>query len=116
MEFSPAGIRMTHSAKVTREKEHGLHRQVKEYSAPRTPTGRTSRMRSLIGPECNNGIRDRDRTLKQRLQGSKRIKDLGGRLPFYLRNEGASSWNYRNIVDSVKIANQKPDLIPLRGK
>jgi hypothetical protein len=36
--FSPARIRMTHSAKVTRGKEHGLQTQVKDNSAPRTPT------------------------------------------------------------------------------
>jgi hypothetical protein len=47
-EFSPTGIRMTHSAKVTRGKEHGLQRQVKDNSAPRTPTGRTSRMKRWI--------------------------------------------------------------------
>jgi hypothetical protein len=59
----------------------------------------------LIGPECNNGIRDRG--LNQRLQGSKRIKDLGGRRPLCPRNERTSSWTYRKTIDSVKIAKQK---------
>jgi hypothetical protein len=60
-------MRTNHSAKLTRGNEHGLHRQAKDNSAPRIPTGRTSRMRRWIGPECNNDIRDRG--LKQKLQG-----------------------------------------------
>jgi hypothetical protein len=104
-EFSPAGIRMTHSAKVTLGKEHGLQRQVKDNRAPRAPAGRTSRMRSWIDPECNNGTRDRG--LNQKLQGSKRTKDLGGELPLCPRNERKSSWTYRETIDSVKIAKQK---------
>jgi hypothetical protein len=102
-EFSPAGIRMTHSAKVARGKEHVLQGR-KDNSPPRTPTGRTSRLRSWIGPECNNGIRDRG--LKQKLEGRTRIKDLGGRLLLCPRNEKTSSWTYRKTIDSVKIANQ----------
>jgi hypothetical protein len=62
-------------------------------------------MRSWIGLKCNNGVRDRG--LKQKLQGSKRIKDLGGRLPLCPRNEKTSSWTYRKTIDSVKIAKQK---------
>jgi hypothetical protein len=64
-EFSSAGIRMTHSAKVAWLKEHGLQRQLKDSNAPRTPIGRTSRMRRWLGPEYNSDIRDRG--LKQRL-------------------------------------------------
>jgi hypothetical protein len=104
-EFSPARIRMTHSMKMTPWKEHGLQRQVKDNSAPRTPTGPMSRMRCWIGPKCNNGIRYRD--IKQKLQGSKQIKDLGGKLPQCPRNKRTSSWTYRKIIDSVKIAKQK---------
>jgi hypothetical protein len=39
-ELAPAGIRMTHIAKVARRKEHGLQRQGKDDVAPRTPKGR----------------------------------------------------------------------------
>jgi hypothetical protein len=39
--------------------------------------------------------------------GSKRIKDLGGRLPLCPQNERTSSWTYRKTIDSVKIAKQK---------
>jgi hypothetical protein len=38
------GNRLTHRAEVGRSKEHGLQRQVKDNSAPRTLTERTSRM------------------------------------------------------------------------
>jgi hypothetical protein len=91
---------MTHSAKVTWGKEHGLQRQVKDNSAPRTLTERMSRMRRWISPECNNGVRDRG--LNPKLQGSMRIKDLGGRLPLCPRNERTSSWAYRKIIHSVE--------------
>jgi hypothetical protein len=102
-ELSPAGIRVTHIAKVTWWKEHGLQRQVKDNSAPRTLTGWTSRMRRWIGLEYNVIM---DQGLKQKLQGSKRIKDLGSRLPLCPRNERTSSWTYRKTIDSMKIAKQ----------
>jgi hypothetical protein len=57
-------------------------------------------MRRWIGPECNSGIRDR--VLKQKLQGSKRIKDLGGRVPLCPRNDRTPSWTYRETIDSAK--------------
>jgi hypothetical protein len=41
------------------------------------------------GPECKNAIRDRG--LRLQLRGSKRIKDLGGRLPLCLRKERATT-------------------------
>jgi hypothetical protein len=62
-------------------------------------------MRGWKGPECHNDMRNRD--LKQKLQSSKRIKDLGGRLPLCLRNERISSWTYRKTTDSMKFAKQK---------
>jgi hypothetical protein len=61
-------------------------------------------MRRWKGPECNYGIRDRG--LKQKLQGSKGIKDIGGRLPLCPRNERTSSWIYRKTIDSLEIAKQ----------
>jgi hypothetical protein len=41
--------------------------------------GRKFGKRRWKGPECNNGIMNRG--LKEQLRGSKRIKDLSGRLP-----------------------------------
>jgi hypothetical protein len=67
--------------------------------------GRLSRMRRWIGTEGSNGIRDQG--LKQKLQGNKRIKDLGSRLPLCPRNKRTSSWTYRKTIGSVKIAKQK---------
>jgi hypothetical protein len=49
----------------------------------------------------------KNRGLKQKVQGSKRIKDLGGGLPLCPRNERTSSWTYRKTIDSLKIAKQK---------
>jgi hypothetical protein len=49
----------------------------------------------------------KNRGLKQKLQGSKRIKDLGDRPLLCPRNERTSSWTYRKTFDSMKIAKQK---------
>jgi hypothetical protein len=62
-------------------------------------------MRRWKDPECNNGIRDQG--IKQKLQGSKWIKDLGSRLLLYLRNKRTCSWPYRKTTDSMKIVRQK---------
>jgi hypothetical protein len=59
-ELAAAGIRMTHSAKVARSREHGLQRQGKDDIAPRTPKGRTSRMKRWKDPECKLGIKNPD--------------------------------------------------------
>jgi hypothetical protein len=53
-----AARRMTCSAAVARRKEHGLHRLGKDDMAPRTPKGRTSRMKRWMGPECKIRIKD----------------------------------------------------------
>jgi hypothetical protein len=78
---------MAHRAEAAWHKGHDHKRYCQDYVAPRTPTGRTSRMRRT-GPKCNTGMKDGD--LKQKLQGSKRIKDLGGRLYLCPRNETTS--------------------------
>jgi hypothetical protein len=41
--LAPAGMRMTHRARVALRKKHGLQRQGKDDIAPRTPKGRMSR-------------------------------------------------------------------------
>jgi hypothetical protein len=101
----PSHAEMMYHEKVARRREHDCKRYDQDGVAPGTPTGRTSRMRRWIGPVCNSGIRDRG--LKQKLQGSKRKKDLGGRLPLCPRNEKTSSWTYRKNIDSVKIPKQR---------
>jgi hypothetical protein len=67
--------------------------------------GRTFGRRRQQEPEYSNGIRDRG--LKQKLEGSKRMKDLGGRLPLRPRNEMTSRWTYGKTIDSMKIAKKK---------
>jgi hypothetical protein len=88
-ELTSAGKRMTHSAKVTRGKEHGLQRIVKDNIASRTQRGRTSRTRRFVGPECNSGIRDRD--LRQQLRGKTGIKNARRRWPLRLKSERTTS-------------------------
>jgi hypothetical protein len=70
--------------------------QNKDNGAPRSPKGRTFGKRRWKGPECNNGISDRD--LRQQLRGSKRIQDLGGGRPLCLKRkrtttDGIGRWS-----------------------
>jgi hypothetical protein len=95
----------TRPAKVAWRNENIVRKDWTRDQAKRgTPKRRKDRERRWMGPECNNGIRDRG--LKQKLQGRKRIKDPGDRLPLCPRNERIFSWTYREI-DSVKITKQK---------
>jgi hypothetical protein len=43
---------------VARRREHGNQRQGEYVIAPRTPKGRTSRMKRWKDPECKIGIKD----------------------------------------------------------
>jgi hypothetical protein len=58
----------------------------------------------------------KNRGPKQKLHGSKQIKDLGGRLPLCPRNERTSSWTYKKTIDSVKIAKQNARSYPASRK
>jgi hypothetical protein len=104
-ELAVARREMTHHAEVARRRGHNHKRYDQDNVAPRTLKGRKSGMRRWKGPECNSGMRNRG--LKQKLQGSKWIKDLGGRLPLCPRNERTSSWRSQS---------KKPDLTPRKIK
>jgi hypothetical protein len=67
-----------HGAGDTVAKVYNVDNVVQE-----TRKGRTFGRRRQPKPECNNGIRDQG--LRQQLRGSKRIMDIGGRRPLYLR-------------------------------
>jgi hypothetical protein len=93
-EFSPTGIRTTHRAEVARRKEHGLQRQVKNNSTPRTLTGRASSMRRWKGPECKTGIKDPRTRRHLRLQIERTTQEFNRRalgLEFVKRANGTSS-------------------------
>jgi hypothetical protein len=75
---------------------HRRKGQNKDDVAPRSPKEMTFGERLWKGPECNNGITDR--ALREQLGGNKRINDLGGRWPLYLRKErttmnGIGGWS-----------------------
>jgi hypothetical protein len=102
-EYAAAGIRTTSCAKVARGWEHGLQRQGKDDIAPRTRKGRTEENRRSKGPKCKNCIRNRG--LRQHLRRRMRIRNLCGRRPLYLRNEGTTSGIYRRTI-VLEIAKQ----------
>jgi hypothetical protein len=84
---------MTHSTKVAQCRGYDRKRYDQDYVVQETWKGRTFGKRRWKGPECNNGIRDRD--LRQQLRGSKRIKDLGDRQLLYLRKEKGTAIGIR---------------------
>jgi hypothetical protein len=92
-EFSPAGIRMTHRVKVTWRKEQELQRIIRDNSAPGNPTGRTSRMRRWIGPECKTGIKvpRTRRHLRLQIERTTEFKRRSLGLEFLKRANGTSS-------------------------
>jgi hypothetical protein len=59
----------------------------KDDIAPKSPKWQTFGKRRQKGPECKNGIRNWG--LRQQLQGSKWIKNLGSRRPLHPRKEKA---------------------------
>jgi hypothetical protein len=70
--------KMTHHAGVAQHKEHdrkGYDQENVERGAPKGRKDGRTRRECGKGPDCNNGIRDRD--LRQQLRGAKRIKNLG---------------------------------------
>jgi hypothetical protein len=66
--LAAAGMRMAYNAKVARRREHGLQGQEKDYMAPRTPKGRTSRMKRWKDPEYKIEIKDPDTRRQLRLK------------------------------------------------
>jgi hypothetical protein len=79
------GIRMTHRAKVARRRGHDRKLYDQDNVIQRTQKVWTSRMRLCKKQECKIDIRGR--RLSQQLRGSKRIIDLGVRLPLCLRKK-----------------------------
>jgi hypothetical protein len=67
-ELAAAGIKMTHTAEVARSREHRLQRQEKDGIAPKTPKGRTSRVKRWNGPENKIGIMDPDKRRQVHLE------------------------------------------------
>jgi hypothetical protein len=55
--LAAAGISVIHSAEVPWCREHGLQGEEKDDITPRTPKGRTSRMKRWKGTECKIGKR-----------------------------------------------------------
>jgi hypothetical protein len=90
--FGPRKELTAAGRKMTRCAGHRPKAKNKDDVASRNPKGRTFGMRRWKGPEYYNDIRARG--LKQQLRGSKRIKDLGGRRPLYLRKK-------RTITDDI---------------
>jgi hypothetical protein len=58
--LAAARIWMTHSTKVAWRKDNRLQRKEKDDIAPRTPKGRTSRMKCWKGPVYKIGIKNPD--------------------------------------------------------
>jgi hypothetical protein len=63
------------------------------------PKGQKDEKRLWKFPECNSGIRDRG--LRLQLRASKRIKDLDGRQPLYLRKERITTNSIRGCLSHV---------------
>jgi hypothetical protein len=74
--LAAAGIRMNLRAKGTRRKEHGLQKQKKEDTAPRTPKGRTCRTKLGKDPACKFGIEDPDIRRRMRLKIERRSEEI----------------------------------------
>jgi hypothetical protein len=94
--LAAAGRRMTHNTKVTCRRGYDRMRYDQDSVVQETRKGRSLGKRRWKGPECNNGIRDRG--LRQQIQGSKRMKELGVRRPLCLRKErtitnGIGAWS-----------------------
>jgi hypothetical protein len=89
-----SGKWLTHRAEVARRKEQGIQRQVKNSSAPRTPTGRTSRKKRRKEPECKKGIKDPRTRRHLSLQIERTTEEFNGKalgLEFLKRATGTSS-------------------------
>jgi hypothetical protein len=91
-----AGKNTTHRATVAWHSENVRKDWTRNQAKQGTPKRRKNGERLWKGPECNNGIRDRG--LNQPLQGRIIIRDLCGRRPLYLRNEGTTSGIYRKVI------------------
>jgi hypothetical protein len=83
-ELAVARREMMHRAIVARRSGHDRKRQCSTENSK----GQTSGMRRWKGPECNNGMRDRD--LKQQLWGNERINNSGIRRLLRLKIERTS--------------------------
>jgi hypothetical protein len=84
--------RMTHSTRVE-DAGDMIARDMTRTMFYKNPEGTDVREETFKGIDCNSGIGDR--LLKQQIQGSKRMKDLGGRRPLCLRKERTTTNHIR---------------------
>jgi hypothetical protein len=94
--LTAAGIIMTRHAGVAWRRG----KFVRKDRTRKQPEQETQKRRKEVGlwkgPDCNSGIRDRG--LRQQVRRRMRIRDLCGRRPLYLRNEGTTSMIYRKAI------------------